>query len=103
VVNSVPGEFETGFSNDGQTKEHAVLLRSLGVEQLVVAVNKLDQVNWSQERFQTIVTQLSPFLKQLGFKGSFIVLLHTNREIPSIFISIPRFLMFLVLFYQIEQ
>ena len=34
----------TGFDNDGQTREHAWLLRSLGVGQLIVAVNKLDTV-----------------------------------------------------------
>ncbi|KAG1198815.1 hypothetical protein G6F70_005463 [Rhizopus microsporus] len=42
--------FESGFEAGGQTKEHAVLARSLGVQQLIVAVNKLDLVDWSQER-----------------------------------------------------
>jgi len=41
VVAASTGEFEGGFADDGQTKEHAVLARSLGVSQLIVAVNKL--------------------------------------------------------------
>jgi len=40
VVDSTTGEFETGFESGGQTREHALLVRSLGVNQLMVAVNK---------------------------------------------------------------
>uniref|UniRef100_A0A914UJG6 Tr-type G domain-containing protein n=1 Tax=Plectus sambesii TaxID=2011161 RepID=A0A914UJG6_9BILA len=54
VVNATRGEFETGFDQGGQTREHAMLLRSLGVAQLAVAVNKLDTIEWSQERFDAI-------------------------------------------------
>ncbi|KAK6041988.1 putative translation elongation factor Tu [Cooperia oncophora] len=68
VVNSTCGEFETGFENGGQTREHAMLLRSLGVGQLVVAVNKLDTVDWSEERFLEIQAIMKTFLtKQAGF------------------------------------
>ena len=63
VVNATRGEFEAGFDAGGQTREHAVLVRSLGVSQLLVAVNKLDTVDWSQERFDFIVEKLKQFLK----------------------------------------
>ena len=43
VVGSSTGEFEAG----GQTREHALLVRSLGVTQVIVAVNKLDNVSSS--------------------------------------------------------
>jgi elongation factor 1 alpha-like protein len=46
VVDSTIGEFESGFQKGGQTREHLLLVRSLGVAQVVVAVNKLDQVRW---------------------------------------------------------
>jgi elongation factor 1 alpha-like protein len=46
VVDGSSGAFEKGFEGGGQTREHAVLVRSLGVQQLVVAVNKLDAVSF---------------------------------------------------------
>ncbi|XP_029318767.1 HBS1-like protein isoform X1 [Cottoperca gobio] len=70
VVDASRGEFEAGFEAGGQTREHALLVRSLGVTQLAVAVNKMDQVNWQQERFQDIISKLGHFLKQAGFKES---------------------------------
>lgn len=45
VVDAATGEFEAGFDRGGQTREHLLLVRSLGVSQVVVAVNKLDQVH----------------------------------------------------------
>lgn len=44
VVDSSMGEFEAGFERGGQTKEHLLLVRSFGVSQVIVAVNKLDLV-----------------------------------------------------------
>lgn len=70
VVDATRGEFESGFDLGGQTREHALLVRSLGVSQLAVAVNKLDTTNWSQERFNEITKKLKAFLKQAGFKDS---------------------------------
>jgi len=68
VVDATNKEFEAGFNQGGQTKEHTMLIKSLGISQLAVAVNKLDNVNWSEERFKEIELQLKPFLKQVGFK-----------------------------------
>ncbi|KAF9436139.1 HBS1-like protein [Entomortierella beljakovae] len=71
VVDSTTGEFESGFDANGQTKEHALLARSLGVQQLVVAVNKLDAVKWSEARYLEIVHKLEQFLvKDASFKKS---------------------------------
>ncbi|CAH0406125.1 unnamed protein product [Chilo suppressalis] len=70
VVDATRGEFESGFDLGGQTREHALLVRSLGVNQLAVAINKLDTTNWSQERFDEISKKLKTFLKQAGFKDS---------------------------------
>lgn len=71
VVNSTTGEFEAGFEAGGQTREHALLVRSLGVSQLCVAINKLDTVEWDQTRFLTIRDKMKIFLtKQAGYKES---------------------------------
>ncbi|KAG7391773.1 HBS1-like protein [Phytophthora boehmeriae] len=68
VVPAVTGEFEAAFENSGQTKEHTLLVRSLGVSQMVVAVNKMDMVGWDKERFDNIVTSLTSFLVNVGFR-----------------------------------
>ncbi|KAK5603856.1 HBS1-like protein [Crenichthys baileyi] len=78
VVDASRGEFEAGFEAGGQTREHALLVRSLGVTQLAVAVNKMDQVNWQQERFQEISSKLGHFLKQAGFKESDVFFIPTS-------------------------
>ena len=71
VVNATTGEFEAGFEAGGQTREHALLVRSLGVSQLCVAINKLDTVEWDKNRFSAIRDKLKIFLtKQAGFKES---------------------------------
>ncbi|KFD55208.1 hypothetical protein M514_03849 [Trichuris suis] len=67
VVNATRGEFESGFDLGGQTREHTLLVRSLGVAQLLIAVNKMDTVEWSQERFNEIKDRVGKFLKQVGF------------------------------------
>ncbi len=64
------GEFEAGIGPGGQTREHAFLAFTLGVRQLTVAVNKMDDatVNWSQERYNEIKNEISRMLKMVGFK-----------------------------------
>jgi translation elongation factor EF-1alpha len=42
IIAGGTGEFEAGISKDGQTREHALLAFTLGVRQLIVAVNKMD-------------------------------------------------------------
>lgn len=73
VVDATRGEFETGFDYGGQTREHALLVRSLGITQLAVTINKLDTVSWDQQRFEEIRDKLKIFLKQAGFRESDVV------------------------------
>ncbi|WVQ71889.1 hypothetical protein IAR50_001431 [Cryptococcus sp. DSM 104548] len=70
VVDGSPGEFEAGFERGGQTREHAWLVRSLGVREIIVGVNKMDVVNWSQDRYDEIVESLKPFLLSAGFNAT---------------------------------
>ncbi|KIN95679.1 hypothetical protein M404DRAFT_1007284 [Pisolithus tinctorius Marx 270] len=69
VVDAATGEFEAGFDRGGQTREHILLVRSLGVSQVIVAVNKLDQVNWAESRYKEICRLLKAFLSQSGFQS----------------------------------
>ena len=52
VISARKGEFETGFERGGQTREHIVLVKTAGIQKLIVAINKMDDttVNWSKER-----------------------------------------------------
>lgn len=68
VVSAKTGEFETGISPGGQTREHAALLKILGVNQLHVVINKMDTVNYSKERYEEIKREVARLLAQLGFK-----------------------------------
>lgn len=72
VISARQGEFEAGFDKGGQTKEHALLIKTLGVSRVVVLVNKMDDpsVNWSPERYADIVGKLTPFLKGLGYAST---------------------------------
>merc|ERR1711892_1622434 len=56
IIASGTGEFEAGISKNGQTREHALLAYTLGVKQLIVAVNKMDSTEppYNQTRFEEI-------------------------------------------------
>jgi len=74
VISARKGEFETGFERGGQTREHALLAKTLGVRMLVVVINKMDDPTclapdgkWSEERFNECQEKLTPFLKGCGY------------------------------------
>lgn len=67
VISARKGEFEAGFEKDGQTREHAQLAKSLGVQRLIVIVNKMDDCNWKKQRYDEIHKGLVPFLEATGY------------------------------------
>jgi elongation factor 1-alpha len=69
IIASGQGEFEAGISANGQTREHALLAYTLGVKQMIVCVNKMDDksVNYSETRFKEIETEVSSYLKKIGY------------------------------------
>ncbi|KAK3902528.1 P-loop containing nucleoside triphosphate hydrolase protein [Staphylotrichum tortipilum] len=69
VISARKGEYETGFEKGGQTREHAMLAKTQGVNKLVVVINKMDDptVNWSKERYVECTTKLQQFLKGTGY------------------------------------
>lgn len=66
------GEFEAGYAKSGQTREHALLSFTLGVKQMIVCCNKMDDksVNYSETRYNEIMEEVSKFLKKVGYKPS---------------------------------
>lgn len=69
IVAAGTNEFEAGISKNGQTREHALLAFTLGVKQLIVAINKMDKTEpkYSQTRFEEIKKEVSAFIKKIGF------------------------------------
>jgi len=69
LISAKRGEFEAGIGPGGQTREHAFLAYTLGVSQMVVAINKMDDasVDWKQERYDEIKNEISRMLKMSGF------------------------------------
>jgi peptide chain release factor subunit 3 len=72
VISARKGEFEAGFERGGQTREHAQLAKTLGVQKLVCVINKMDDTSisgdWDESRFKFIVARIRPFLKASGFQ-----------------------------------
>jgi len=69
VIASGTGEFEAGIAKNGQTREHALLSFTLGVKQMICAINKMDDksVNYSENRYNEIKNEVSGFLKKIGY------------------------------------
>ena len=69
VISARKGEYETGFEKGGQTREHSLLAKTQGVNKMIVVINKMDDptVNWSKERYDQCVSNLSNYLKAIGY------------------------------------
>jgi peptide chain release factor subunit 3 len=69
VISARRGEFETGFDRGGQTREHAMLVKTAGVKHLIILVNKMDDptVKYDEARYIEIQEKLTPFLRKCGF------------------------------------
>ncbi len=51
-----------------QTKEHVFLARTLGINQIIVAMNKMDRVNYDQKKFEECKEKVAKLLKLVGYK-----------------------------------
>merc|ERR1712147_95390 len=69
MIASGRGEFEAGFSSEGQTREHALLAQTMGVREMIVAINKMDDpsVNYDKGRYDEITAELKTYLKKVGY------------------------------------
>jgi len=69
IVAASTGEFESGISKNGQTREHALLAYTLGVKQMIVGVNKIDNTEppYSDTRFDEIKKEVQGYIKKVGY------------------------------------
>ncbi|KAI0420796.1 P-loop containing nucleoside triphosphate hydrolase protein [Xylaria grammica] len=92
VISARKGEYETGFEKGGQTREHAMLAKTQGVNKLVVVINKMDDptVLWSHDRYKECTTKLSQFLKGMGYnKGDVFYMPIAAQQLMNIKDRIP--------------
>ena len=78
MVPANKGGFETSIAKgnhkknivQGQTRQHARLCHLLGIEQIIVGINKMDDksVNYSQQRYEEIKKEVSKMLTKIGYK-----------------------------------
>merc|ERR1739847_129002 len=70
IIASSTGEFEAGISKNGQTREHALLAYTLGVKQMIVGINKIDNTDppYSETRFNEIKKEVETYVKKVGYQ-----------------------------------
>jgi elongation factor 1-alpha len=71
MIPAATGEFEAAYAKTGQLREHALLAFTLGVKQMIVGVNKMDEktVAYAESRYNEIKDEVSKFLTKVGYKG----------------------------------
>jgi elongation factor 1-alpha len=70
VISVKPGETEAATEPGGQAREHAFLARTLGVSQMIVALNKMDDSGYSEARFKEVKEVAEKMLKLVGYNTS---------------------------------
>jgi|TARA_B100000315_G_scaffold8891_1_gene8757 elongation factor 1-alpha len=80
MVSAKKGESEIAVGAGGQAREHAFLAKTLGVNQLVVCINKMDDsiVNWSKDRYDIVKAEVETLLKAVGYDTSKISFIPTS-------------------------
>ena len=86
VVPAAGGEFEAAISKDGQAREHALLAFTLGVKQIIIAVNKMDAATppYGEARYNEIKKEMGDYLVKVGYKLD-------NPKNPIYFVPISGF------------
>jgi len=68
VISAKEGETATAVAPGGQAREHAFLLKTLGVNQLIVAINKMDDSNYSEDAFKKAKEKGEKLIQSVGYK-----------------------------------
>jgi elongation factor 1-alpha len=69
IIASPQGEFEASFSKGGQTRELIILAYTLGIKQMIICINKMDEktVSWDESRYEDVKSKVSEYLKKFGY------------------------------------
>jgi len=72
VLSAKPGETEVGLGFGGQTREHSFLLKTLGVQQIIALINKMDDatVKFAESRYNAVKAEFEKLLKSTGYDVS---------------------------------
>ena len=68
VLSAKEGETDTAVAPGGQAREHAFLLKTLGVNQLIVAVNKMDNSNYTEASYEAAKEKGAKLIRSVGYK-----------------------------------
>ncbi len=68
VLSAKEGETDTAIAAGGQAREHAFLLKTLGVKQIIVAVNKMDAVDYKEDAYKAVVEKGGKLCQSVGYK-----------------------------------
>jgi len=68
VLSAKEGETDTATAAGGQAREHAFLLKTLGVGQLIVAINKMDAVDYKEAAFKAAKEKGEKLVRSVGYK-----------------------------------
>jgi peptide chain release factor subunit 3 len=66
VISMNKGEFEAGWVN-GQTKEDILIARAVGINSLIVLLNKMDTIDWNKEIYDDVISKITPYIKECNF------------------------------------
>lgn len=67
VVSAIENEFERGF-NGGQIKEDLIIAKACGINTMIVAINKIDAIDYDPEKYEQIKNKINKFSKGLTFE-----------------------------------
>lgn len=90
VISARLGEFKQGLS--GQTMEHIMITRGMGINSIIVAINKMDTIEWDETIFNNIKSKMETTLKKLRFKNIDFIPISAleGKNIDKLFTSIDN-------------
>jgi elongation factor 1-alpha len=68
VLSAKEGETDTAIAPGGQAREHAFLLKTLGVGQMIVVINKMDAADYKEDAFKSAKDKAEKLVKSVGYK-----------------------------------